>query len=443
MTRSADIPLAIQWHDGMLLSPQHFQEADRRSERLLAYHLGSAARYHQGVVRLELDLARLVSGIFRVVEVEAIMPDGTLVQQDTSAPDLSVDLRPQAALMKEAPATIYLAIPKTQMSVAASSADLLRHRSVDGSPVVDEHTGEDPLQIPRIAPSARLIVANEPPARLVCLPVARVRLDGEAFVRTDYLPPTLGITLSSPIGEMCQRVAARLREKALRLSEKANLLSRTTDRELIAELRRQINCLVASLPAFEAFLYSEEPHPFSLFVAKAGLVGQLAALARTPVPPLLPAYKHDDLRATFELVRDLIFRMVDEGIIESFTAYPFDFRDGRYGTLFQREFRTRSLVVAARAHRGVRDDELLAWMGGALIGSGSRIRTMQESRVLGVGRRRVDRHGDLVATPGTLLFEIEEQSPYIEPGEQLVVLNTADPTGAAGPGELVLYVKSA
>lgn len=442
MTRASDVPLAIQWHDGMLLSPQHFQEADRRSERLLAYHLENASRYHRGVLRLDLDLARLVSGIFRVVEAEAIMPDGTVVVQDAHAPDLSVDLRPHAALMKDAPATIYLAIPRAQLSVAASSADLSRHRSVDGSAVVDEHTGEDPLQIPRIVPSARLLVASETPARLVCLPIARVRLDGEAFVRTDYLPPVVGLSLSSPIGEMCQRIAARLREKALRLSEKANLLSRTTDRELITELRRQINCLVAALPTFEAILYSDEPHPFSLFVAASGLVGQLAALARTPVPPLMPAYRHEDLRATFEQLRDLIFRMVDEGIIESFTAYPFDFREGRYGTLFQREFRTRSLVIAARAQRGVRDDQLLGWMQGALIGAGSRIRTMQESRVLGAGRRSVERHGDLVATPGTLLFEVEEQSPYFEPGEQLSVFNTSDPTGASGPSELVLYVKS-
>jgi type VI secretion system protein ImpJ len=441
LSRAADIPLAIQWHDGMLLSPQHFQEADRRAERLIAYHLGHASPHHYGVAELKLDSDRLVSGIFRVEVVEAIMPDGTLVHHAEDAPDLSLDLRPHAALMRDAPATVYLAIPR-QLAGAGTSADLARSRSVVGSPVVDEHTGEDPLQIPRITPSARLFVATEPPARLSCLPVARVRLDGEAFVRTDYLPPTLGVPLGSPIGEMCQRIAARLREKALRLSEKANLMSRTTDRESIAELRRQIHCLVAALPTFEAVLYSKLPHPFSLYVAASGLVGQLAALARTPVPPLLPPYRHEDPRAVFEHVRDLVFRMVDEGIIESFTAYNFDFRDGRYNVLFQREFRARTLLLQVRAHRGVRDDQLLAWMGSALIGAAGRIRTMQESRVLGVGRNRVDRHGDLVATPGTLLFEIEEQSPYADPGEPLVVVNTADPTSEKGPAEIVLYVKS-
>jgi len=443
LRRATDIPLAIQWHDGMLLSPQHFQESDRRSERLIAYHFAQAAPYHSGVVYLELDLARLVSGLVRVVEVEAIMPDGTLVQHSANDPDLVLDLRPQAALVREAPATVYLAIPRLKLAAAGSSADLARNRSADGAPVVDEHTGDDPLQIPRIAPSVRLILATETPARLACLPIARVRLDGEAYVQTDYIPPQVSVSLASPIGELCQRISARLREKAQRLAEKAKYLSRTTDPERIAEIRRQIHALVSALPPFEAVLYSESPHPFLLYVMLTGLVGQLSSLAITPYPPLLPAYQHEDVRASFEGVRDLIFRMVNEGLIESFSAYPFDAKDGKFNVFFQGEFRARSLIIAARAHRGVREEDLLAWINTALIGSAARIRAMQESRVLGITRKRVDSSGDLVATPGTLLFEIEEKSAYSDPGEQLVVQNTADPTGDKGPAELVLYVKRA
>jgi type VI secretion system protein ImpJ len=70
------------------------------------------------------------------------------------------------------------------------------------------------------------------------------------------------------------------------------------------------------------------------------------------------------------------------------------------------------------------------------------MREMQESRVLGAARRRVERHGDLIATSSTFLFELDEASAYIKLGEPLVVFNTADPTGAAGPAELVLYVKA-
>lgn len=445
MTRAADIPPAIQWHDGMLLSPHHFQEADRRAERLLAYHLRHASSYHWGVERLEIELGPLVSGIFRVRELEAVMPDGTLIihpHPGDGGADLSLDLRPHAALMRDVPATVFLAVPRQELGGPSSGADLARHRSVAGAPVVDEHTGDDPLHIPRIVPSARLIVAAEPPPRLVCLPIARIRLDGEAFVRTDYVPPVLGVALSSPIGEIGQRIAATLREKAQRLSEKDAMRSRTTDRDRMAEERGQIQSLVAALPPFEALLYSDRPHPFSLFLALAALVGQLSALSRTRVPPLLPTYRHDELRATFELARGHVFRMIEEGIIESFNAYAFDLLDGRYRVMFQREFRGKTLVLQARARRGSRDDELRAWVESSLMGASDKLRVMQESRILGAGRRTIPREGELVASPGTLLFEIESASPYLDPSEPFVIANTADPSAERGPLELVLYVKS-
>lgn len=439
--RALDIPLAIQWHDGMLLSPQHFQEADRRAERLLAYHAGHSAQYHWGVVHLQLDVGRLVGGIFGVVEVEAIMPDGTVVCHNGGPIDLSLDLRPYMATVRDAPTTIYLAVPRFQQATASAS-DLARNRSARGVPIVDEHTGEDPLEIPRIAPSMRLIAALEPPPRFVCLPLARVRLEGEAFVRTDYLPPQIGVALGSPLGELCQRIAGRLREKAMRLAEKANLLSRTSDRELIAEIRNQVRALVSALPPFEALLYSENPHPFSLFVALSGLLGQISSLARTPVPPLLSPYRHDEIFETFRSVQKTLLQIVDEGIIESFTAYPFNPHDKGYAVEFKPEFRSRALVIAVRVKPGVREDQLADWMHKALIGSSGRLRTMQESRVLGAGRKKVERHGDLVATQGTLLFEIEEQSVYLSPNEPVVVLNASDPTGTTAPSEVILYVKT-
>jgi len=102
------VPLAIQWHDGMLLSPQHFQEADRRNERLLAHHMTHVAPYHYGVASFKWAEGTLVSGLFRVDEIEAIMPDGTLVQHRSGQgkPDLSIDLRKHAAAARSTPLTL-------------------------------------------------------------------------------------------------------------------------------------------------------------------------------------------------------------------------------------------------------------------------------------------------------------------------------------------------
>lgn len=442
MRRAEEVPDAVQWHDGMLLSPQHFQESARRFERLIDYHMAHSAPYHHGVHHVEIDPGLLVSGTLRVVELEAVMPDNLVVRHTPHDPELQADLRPHAADLQVGPLTAYLAVPREHLGGASVGGEFARYRSLEGAPVPDENTGEEPLPIPRLVPVSQIVIAAEPPARFVCLPLARVRRDGEAFARTDYVPPAVSVPLASPIGKLCGLIVARLREKALRLADKVGALSLTTDRELIGELRRQIHCLVSALPPFEAMLGTGRSHPYPLYVGLAGLVGQIAGLARTPVPPVLPAYNHDDLRATFQVARDHVFRLVDEGILESFTAHPLDFGEGRYHVDFQREWAGRPVLIAARGRRGAQEKDVIAWITSALIGSARRAREMQQSRVLGVGRRRVDRHGDLIPPGGTLLFELEDESPYIEAGEALAVFNTADPTAAAGPTELVLYVKS-
>lgn len=449
-----NVPLAIQWHDGMLLSPQHFQEADRRNERMLAHHMAHMSPYHNGIISLKLAQGTLVSGLFRVEEVEAIMPDGTLVSHEAGQGklDLSIDLRTVAAEARGAAITVSLAIPPAYLGGPRSTADMPRHRSVNGGEIHDEQTGEDPLEIPRMAPSIHLRLSTEPRSGRICLPIAQVKLEGEAFVAKDYIPPMLGIPRAttadpSPIYDICQRISARLRQKASRLAEKANNLSRSTDREIITELRQQVHWLIAALPAFEAVLQSERPHPFALFTSLTAVVGQLASLTKKPDETLLHAYNHEDLRETFVKTRDLIFRIVDEGIKETFTAYPFDLREGRYGVLFQPEFRGQQLAIGVRVRGGVRGEkevqqQLAKWIEDASIGSAGRLRTIQQERVRGATRISIQNLGpDIVATEGVYLYKLDEQSKYFDPGEMLTIVNTSDPLATQGPTEIILYVK--
>lgn len=80
MTSARDIPEMIQWHEGMLLAPQHFQQQALRHDQFSLYHMAMAAPFHWGLVRLNIDEAALVSGVFRVLEMEAILPDGLVVR---------------------------------------------------------------------------------------------------------------------------------------------------------------------------------------------------------------------------------------------------------------------------------------------------------------------------------------------------------------------------
>ena len=96
MTRVNELPESIAWYEGMLLWPQHFQQLTRRQEARLHFHALAIAPYHWGVRELHFDRVMLVRGMLRVIELEAILPDGLVVSHlaRQGGMDLELDLKP-------------------------------------------------------------------------------------------------------------------------------------------------------------------------------------------------------------------------------------------------------------------------------------------------------------------------------------------------------------
>jgi type VI secretion system protein ImpJ len=69
----------IQWHEGMLLSPQHFQYGELRIEQLLYANAQNSAYCNWGVLDFAIDKNLLAQGIVEVSQLLAILPDGTII----------------------------------------------------------------------------------------------------------------------------------------------------------------------------------------------------------------------------------------------------------------------------------------------------------------------------------------------------------------------------
>src|SRR5262249_33848997 len=69
----------VEWFEGMLLAPQHFQLMNARVDSLVAWQTLSAAPFSWGVRRLVFDQGLLPAGVLRVLALDAILPDGTAV----------------------------------------------------------------------------------------------------------------------------------------------------------------------------------------------------------------------------------------------------------------------------------------------------------------------------------------------------------------------------
>lgn len=452
-----DVPDAIQWQEGMLLAPQHFQQLGRRHEALLHYHASLASPYHWGVRHRRIDPVLLVDGVLRVLELEAVMPDGLIVSHHPDeGPDLSIDLSAHADEIKRGPVPVYLAViaGSGRASVARGGlgggrsgsasegmSEGARYVALEGDPVSDENTGDGEVRVPRLRPHLRLLVTHDPPPKFVTLPIAELTYANESFALTPFVPPTLRVTGGSPLGKLCDALATRLREKAVFLSEQVREPSSAVRMAQLLETRALIHSLVAALPPFEALVRSGTAHPFPLYLALCSLVGHMAAVGRSLVPPALEPYDHDDPLSSFEEARAFIEQALREGLSESYAAYTFYLAEESFFLKFDGAWMSRSLILGVRGRSGAQEREVEAWVEGAVIASKSRVPELEQSRTRGVTRKRIESDADLVPARGVLLYTLGVDQRLVVPEELLEIKNPDDPSGKLRPVEIVLYVR--
>ena len=441
MNQSADdIPAAIQWHEGMMLAPQHFQESGWRQEQMQAYHAESLQPYYWGIRSVDFDEVLVVEGLCRVLSLDAILPDGTPVSH---APDeeqeLEVELSDYADEARASPVPVHLALP--DRSAAGSDRGPERYRSVEGRRVVDQTTGDRSVRIPRRVPRLQLVVGEAPPADYVTMPIAKVENSDDGFDFTQYVPPRLDVPISSEVGTVCQSLTKRVRKKARSLTER--IQSPSVEPGSVQELtaKQKVQALVAELPRLEAQLRSERVHPFTLYQSLRRMAGDAARLTHRMVPPRFSDYDHNELRTCFGEVVSYIFRALSEGVQETYAPVRFRKTDEGFALSFEEDWWETDLVLGVRGRPDHQQEDLRQWGQNCLIGSASHIGTMRERRILGVDRTAIERADDLVPTRDTVLFRLDSESEFIELGEDLVVRRGEERTSRERPLELILYVR--
>jgi type VI secretion system protein ImpJ len=334
---------------------------------------------------------------------------------------------------------VYLVLPAR--SSGGHKGGLARYQAEESDPVADENTGEGELRMPVLRPRIALTAGDTPPPKYVSLIIAKVRFEDESCVLTDFIPPTMAVPLHSSLGKLCADVAARLRAKAIFVSEQVRAPSAVLDMPFLLENRGRMQSLVAGLPVFEAALSTGTAHPFALYLAVCGLAGQLAALGTTLLPPVFSPYNHNDLRASFQEVTQFALRMANEGIPENYTAHPLQMKDRVFSVMFEGAWTNRRLVVGMRNSTGATEKDVISWGEECLIGSESVIGSLREKRIRGAWRQFVEKDQDLVPVRGVVLFSLRVDSEFIKPGELLQIFNLSERGRGASPLEIVLYVK--
>lgn len=430
----------IQWHEGMLLLPQHFQQQDQRYNELLHFHMASINPFHWGVSHFKIDPVLLVNGMLRFLELEAVMPDGLVV---TRHPDtegfLELDLTPYADEMTVRPMTIHLAVPAYRRGYANASIDveIPRYSSQEGKGIIDENTGVGDITIPCLQPNLRLMTEDALTSAYVSFPVFKISHESNSYVLRDFIPPTLTISLDSKLGEICKETAKRIREKIAFLVER---LRSKTSSLMSEETESAVRLLSAGLLPFEAALNSGASTPYNLYVLMNILAGQVSGLYPGQVPPNFAGYNHNDLRPTFDQVSEFIFAMIDR-IQEGYTVVPLVLSERTFSLSLEDNWQADRMIFGARSPVGMSEAELVDWIKNAVIASATAVDSIRDKRVLGAARKIIegDEEMQLMPAKGMVLFEVDGSDEVIKPKEMLQIFNVGDELKKR-PVELVLYV---
>jgi type VI secretion system protein ImpJ len=433
MKRAKDLPNAIQWHEGLLLAPQHFQQLAKRQEDALAYHVLAGLPYCWGVRKLDIDVGLLGAGTLRINELEAIMPDGLIVSHSSDVPGtglLELNLAPYAERLAHGGLMAFLAVEKSGN----------RFHSFPGELVTDEHSASEPIEIPRLRPNLQILAGDEPSARYVSFPLVLVVRENEVYKLGKFVPPRIEVSAESMLKKMCIDLAVRLREKTVFLAKQTTIpSSRVEDRLQYLELRDRLRSIVTLLPYYEAVLGNESIHPYALYLALSGLLGPLSLLSAGAVPPPPVPYLHTDLHTTFENLIALLGDMM-RAVSHTYREMKFKYERGAFTRLIEPEWLGERLIVGVR---GQSERDLLAWMEGALIGSDTILEPLREKRVLGAQRVNIERAEELEldAGGGLTLFAIRVDPEFILPNLPLLIFNPGEGAAVQRPTEIILYVK--
>lgn len=431
------LPYSIQWYEGMLLSPQHFQHHDNVLRKILTNSVEAVTIFYYGIKHLEIDKAALSAGVLRIISIEAILPDGAHVLYDVMTDDpLSIDLSGYFAINQD-PILVNLAMAKHSMGQNSVFGEVQRYYGSTIENLTDENTNESQsLNVTILKPKLRLLLTKDFDARFDGFPLVEVKKNSEGGIcLSDYIPPQIMLKENSNIIKLCKSLISEIREKIQYFTSRTENFSNIADQENSQTIR----LLIQSVLPLESICRIVNIHPFELYKVLIESMSKLISINYYQSVPLLPVYNHQDAFQVFDSLCSYGHRIL-KNIKQHYCTVLFEYENNIFKLAIEKTWLdNEELFVGIRKSPSCTEQDILKWISGAQIASKSMVNNIKDKRVLGADRRIVG-YGEKITPPfGTLLLAIKTHTIYINPFEQLCIFNSSNELSK--PEEMVLYVE--
>jgi type VI secretion system protein ImpJ len=452
------VPEAVSWSEGMLLSPQHFQQNDIYWNALLRHQMSMLQPNSWGVLELAVDPTELVKGVVLIDRLHGVMHDGLLIDYPGhfGTQPLMLDLS-KHDWTTEPQVKVQLRVPVRGKGAASDMGDMQRYTTERGSLEADENTGKDEITVDRMRPKLSL-AAGSTMAKCYCsFPLLELRGDARGVHVTAFHPPMLRLGASVFQGDAALQESLKVLSAAL-WAKYRELLGWRVDGSDAARRSRDPGAhalaarhLVMALPAFDVMLKSGSAHPYDIYVALSQLVGVVAAIQGAAHPPALGAYEHTDCMPQFQQALDYIQQQLAR-LSADFDVI--DFRQvGTSGFMcaLPAGIATDKLLIELRPRAGQTVATLGKWIDSARIATDDLMSTLVRRRYPGavVSAASAAQIAALSLPAGAFVYEVANGSieveasnvrPLIAAGRTIVILGDPDDNV---PAAITLYLPHA
>lgn len=347
----------------MFLRVQHFQQADRWTERLVRMMTRELAAYPWGVAEISIDRSALAIGQFAISGLRGILPDGTLFEAPIDA-----DLPPPLDLDETTKNTmIYLALPARRPGKA--DVAMAGGASANGARVIASHYEAPdsnvetdfmaPIDVGRL--SLRYLKGGDELAGYELVGLARiieVRSDKAVILDPDYIAPSLNCAAEPRLNELITELLGIVRHRAQAIAERIGDPSIRGTAEVgdyfLLQLLNRADPMLRHISA-----NATRMHPMAFYEQCIQLAGELATFTMdSKRASSFPPYRHEDLKGTFGAVFDDL-RSSLSAVLEQ-TAVAIELAERRHGvrvgTINDRTLlKDAGFVLAVRAEMSAED----------------------------------------------------------------------------------------
>lgn len=305
----------VTWSEGLFLRPQHFQQQERYFERYVEGRTAGIGQWTWGFEELELNREALGIGKVSLKRAKGVFPDGTpfsIADHDPPPPaiDIPVELRGR----------IFLTLPLRRSGVLESerndaSDGLGRQvvRNIDLRDITQESATTAAIEVGGLR--MRLLAEGSATADFACIPMAFVEGRRAEQVKLDdsFMPTVMRVKACPPLDAFLTEYLAMLSQRLDAFALIVGSGGRGGDIGAIVDFLK-LQAVGRYEALFRHFAASANLHPEDLYRWALIIAADFAALTTEKRrSAVLPAYRHEDLTATFKGVLTALRTYIPEG----------------------------------------------------------------------------------------------------------------------------------